>query len=419
MSGKTRKETPVTQTDFDLSTVLDALQSDESGDLVRQMVRFLYQALIDAEASEVIQAARHERTLARTTQRNGTRPRVLSTKGGDVELKIPKLRKGSFFPSVLERRRRIDQALYAVVMEAYVHGVSTRKVDDLVQALGVDAGISKSEVSRICEQLDEEMEAFRQRPLSHLVFPYLLCDATYVKARVGGRVVSRAVVVATGVSSKGTREVLGIAIGDSEDAAFWTQFLQSLRGRGLGGVQLVISDSHLGLKAAIAKVFPGAAWQRCRVHFMRNVLVKVPKHHQQMVAAMIRTIFAQPDAQHVERQLREVAATMHKQFPQVEAMLLDAAEDLTAFRHFPVNHWQKIWSTNSLERLNAEIKRRTHVVGIFPNDAAALRLITAVCVETHDEWTVSERRYLSKESMDLLKTEALEPVTKAISKIKR
>ena len=203
------------------------------------------------------------------------------------------------------------------------------------------------------------------------MFPYLLCDATYVKARVGGRVVSRAVVVATGVSSEGTREVLGIAIGDSEDAAFWTQFLQSLRGRGLGGVQLVISDSHLGLKAAIAKVFPGAAWQRCRVHFMRNVLVKVPKHHQQMVAAMIRTIFAQPDARHVERQLREVAATMHKQFPQVEAMLLDAAEDLAAFRHFPVNHWQKIWSTNSLERLNAEIKRRTHVVGIFPNDAAA------------------------------------------------
>ncbi len=408
----------MTQTDFDLSTVLDALQSDESGDLVRQMVGFLYQALIDAEASEVIQAGRHERTLARTTQRNGTRPRVLSTKGGDVDLKIPKLRKGSFFPSVLERRRRIDQALYAVVMEAYVHGVSTRKVDDLVQALGVDAGISKSEVSRICEQLDEEMDAFRERPLSHLAFPYLLCDATYVKARVGGRVVSRAVVVATGVSIEGTREVLGVAVGDSEDAAFWTQFLQSLRQRGLQGVQLVISDSHLGLTSAIAKVFPGASWQRCRVHFMRNVLVKVPKHHQQMVAAMIRTIFAQPDAEHVERQLKEVAATTHSKFLRVEAMLLDAAEDITAFRHFPVAHWQKIWSTNSLERLNAEIKRRTHVVGIFPNDAAGLRLITAVCVEDHDEWTVSERRYLSKESMDLLKNEVLEPATKAIGKIK-
>ena len=242
-----------------------------------------------------------------------------------------------------------------------------------------------------------------------------------MKARVGGRVVSRAVVVATGVSAEGTREVLGIAIGDSEDAAFWTQFLESLRKRGLGGVQLVIGDSHLGLKAAIAKVFPESSWQRCRVHFMRNVLVKVPKHHQQMVAAMIRTIFAQPDAEHVEhveRQLKEVAATMHTKFPQVEAMLLDAAEDITAFPHFPVAHWQKIWSTNSLERLNAEIKRRTHVVGIFPNDAAALRLITAVCVEAHDEWIVSERHYLSKESMDLLEHEAPETATKAIGKVK-
>jgi len=408
----------VTHSDFDLSEVLDQLRSDDSGDLVRQMVGFLYQALIDAEATELIQADKHERTLTRTTQRNGTRSRLLSTKGGDVELKIPKLRKGSFFPSVLERRRRIDQALYAVVMEAYVHGVSTRKVDDLVHALGVDAGISKSEVSRICEQLDEEMSAFRERPLSHMTFPYLLCDATYVKARVGGRVVSRAVVVATGVSIDGTREVLGIAIGDSEDAAFWTQFLQSLRERGLGGVQLVISDAHLGLKAAIAKVFPGSGWQRCRVHFMRNVLVRVPKNHQQMVAAMIRTIFAQPDATHVERQLKEVAATMHKQFAQVQEMLLDAAEDVTAFRHFPNAHWQKLWSTNSLERLNAEIKRRTNVVGIFPNDAAALRLITAVCVEAHDEWTVSERRYLSQESMDQLKSEVLPSSKKALERVK-
>ncbi len=408
----------MTHNDFDLSEVLEQLQSDESGDLVRQMVTFLYQALIDAEATEVIQADRHERSLTRTTQRNGSRPRLLTTKAGDVGLKIPKLRKGSFFPSVLERRRRIDQALYAVVMEAYVHGVSTRKVDDLVSALGVDAGISKSEVSRICAQLDEEMNAFRSRPLSHLGFPYLLCDATYVKARVGGRVVSRAVVVATGVAEDASREVLGIAIGDSEDAAFWTEFLQSLRERGLHGVELVISDSHLGLKAAITKVFPGASWQRCRVHFMRNVLVKVPRNHQQMVAAMIRTIFAQPDAGHVERQLKEVAATMKRQFPVVNEMLLDAAEDITAFRHFPTNHWQKIWSTNSLERLNAEIKRRTNVVGIFPNDAAALRLITAVCVEQHDEWSVSERRYLSQESMDLLKSDTQLVTPVALAKIK-
>jgi transposase-like protein len=408
----------MTHHDFDLSDVLEQLQSDESGDLVRQMVTVLYQALIDAEATGVIQAGRHERTLSRTTQRNGTRPRLLTTKAGDVDLKIPKLRAGSFFPSVLERRRRIDQALYAVVMEAYVHGVSTRKVDDLVSALGVDAGISKSEVSRICAQLDEEMIAFRGRPLSHLAFAYLLCDATYVKARVAGRVLSRAVVVATGVGEDGSREVLGISIGDSEDAAFWTEFLQSLRERGLQGVQLVISDSHLGLKAAITKVFPGAAWQRCRVHFMRNVLVKVTKSQQQMVAAMIRTVFAQPDAAHVERQLKEVAATMKRQFAVVNEMLLDAAEDVTAFRHFPVNHWQKIWSTNSLERLNAEIKRRTNVVGIFPNDAAALRLITAVCVEQHDEWSVSERRYLSQESMDLLKGDAQLVTPVALAKVK-
>ncbi|MHB2029333.1 MAG: IS256 family transposase [Acidimicrobiales bacterium] len=408
----------MTHHDFYLSEVLEQLQSDESGDLVRQMVAFLYQALIDAEVTEVVQAGRHERSLARTTQRNGSRPRLVSTKAGDVELKIPKLRKGSFFPSVLERRRRIDQALYAVVMEAYVHGVSTRKVDDLVMALGVDAGISKSEVSRICSALDEEMAAFRERSLSHLAFPYLLCDATYVKARVGGRMVSRAVVVATGVAQDASREVLGIAIGDSEDAAFWTEFLQSLRGRGLHGVQLVISDSHLGLKAAIAQVFPGAAWQRCRVHFMRNVLVKVPKNQQSMVAAMIRTIFAQPDAEHVERQVKEVAATLKRQFSVVAEMLLDAAEDITAFRHFPTNHWQKIWSTNSLERLNAEIKRRTNVVGIFPNDAAALRLITAVCVEQHDEWSVSERRYLSQESMDQLKSDALPAAKIALAKVK-
>jgi transposase-like protein len=408
----------MTHHDFELSEVLSALQSDESGDLVRQMVSFLYQALIDAEATEVIQAERHDRTLARTTQRNGSRPRLVSTKAGDVELKIPKLRKGSFFPSVLERRRRIDQALYAVVTEAYVHGVSTRKVDDLAGALGVDAGISKSEVSRICAQLDQEMNEFRSRPLSHLGFPYLLCDATYVKARVGGRVVSRAVVVATGVAEDASREVLGIAIGDSEDAVFWTEFLQSLRERGLHGVQLVISDSHLGLKAAIAKVFPGASWQRCRVHFMRNVLVKVPRNHQQMVAAMIRTIFAQTDASHVERQLKEVAATMKRQFGVVTEMLEDASEDITAFRHFPTNHWQKIWSSNSLERLNAEIKRRTNVVGIFPNDAAALRLITVVCVEQHDEWSVFERRYLIQESMDQMKSDALPSAPVAFAKVK-
>ena len=328
--------------------------------------------------------------------------RVLSTPAGDVELGIPKLREGSFFPSLLERRRRIDRALYAVVMEAWVHGVSTRKVDDLVKALGVGTGISKSEVSRICAELDRDLKEFRGRPLGHVEFPYVFADATYVKGRVRGRVVSRAVVVATGVTATGDREVLGVEVGDSEDGAFWAAFLKGLRARGLGGVQLVISDHHLGLKTAIESVFIGSAWQRCRVHFMRNVLARVPKASAEMVAAAIRTVFAQPDAAHVRSQLAEVTRMLGAQFPDVVAMLDTAAEDLLAFTAFPQVHWRKIWSTNPLERLNGEIKRRTNVVGIFPNDASVLRLVTAVIVETHDEWAVSERRYLSEESMTKL-----------------
>ena len=256
------------QHDFDPYALLDALRAGEDIDLVRQSVEFVLQALIEAEATEVIGASRHERSETRENWRNGSRVRLLSTKAGDVELSIPKLRRGSFFPQILERRRRIDRALFAVVMEAYVHGVSTRKVDDLVDALGVSSGISKSEVSRICSELDREMEVFRTRRLDHIGFPYLFCDATYVKGRVRGRVVSRAVVVVTGVSANGNREVLGCDVGDSEDGAFWTAFLRSLRQRGLSGVRLVISDHHLGLKAAIEKVFIGASWQRCRVHYV-------------------------------------------------------------------------------------------------------------------------------------------------------
>ena len=389
----------MTLSDFDLSELLDAIRAGGDVDVIRSSVEMVLQALIDAEATEVIGAGPHERSASRTNQRNGRRARLLSTKAGDVDLAIPKLRKGSFFPAVLERRRRIDRALFAVVMEAYVHGVSTRKVDDLVQSLGLEAGISKSEVSRICSELDDGLEAFRTRPLGHVEFPYVFADATYVKGRVGGRVVSRAVVVATGVTATGDREVLGVEVGDSEDGAFWTAFLRSLRARGLGGVQLVISDHHLGLKAAIEAVMLGAAWQRCRVHFMRNVLARVPKGHAQMVAAAIRTIFAQPDAAHVRSQLDEVTRMLGVQFPDIATMLQDAAPDLLAFASFPEAHWRKIWSTNPLERLNGEIKRRTNVVGIFPNDASMLRLITAVVVETHDEWQVAERRYLSEESM--------------------
>jgi putative transposase len=389
----------VTLTDHDLSELLAALKAGEMTDTIRTSLEWVLQQLIEAEATAYIGAGRHERTDTRLAQRNGHRSRLLSTQAGDVELGIPKLREGSFFPSLLERRRRIDRALYAVVMEAWVHGVSTRKVDDLVKALGVASGISKSEVSRICADLDGELEAFRNRPLGHVAFPYVFADATYVKGRVRGRVVSRAVVVATGVTANGDREVLGVAVGDSEDGAFWTAFLRGLRARGLSGVQLVISDHHLGLKQAIGAVFIGASWQRCRVHFMRNVLARVPKASAEMVAAAVRTVFAQPDALHVRRQLEEVVRMLAAKFPDVAAMLTDAAEDLLAFTAFPQAHWRKVWSTNPLERLNGEIKRRTNVVGIFPNDASIARLITAVVVETHDEWAVAERRYLSEESM--------------------
>jgi putative transposase len=405
----------VAREEFVLSDLLDAIRAGGDIDVIRRSVEIVLQALIDAEAAEVIGALPHERTDTRTNQRNGTRPRVLSTKAGDVELSIPKLRKGSFFPSVLERRRRIDRALFAVVMEAYVHGVSTRKIDDLVRSLGLDSGISKSEVSRICAELDTDLEAFRTRPLDHTGFPYVFLDATFVKGRVRGRVVSRAIVVATGVTAQGDREVLGVDIGDTENGAFWNAFLRSLRARGLSGVQLVISDHHAGLVSAIGSVMVGAAWQRCRVHFMRNVLAKVPKASAEMVAAAIRTIFAQPDATHVRSQLAEIVTTLRPQFPDVAAMLADATEDLLAFTGFPTAHWRKIWSTNPLERLNGEIKRRTNVVGVFPNDAATLRLITAVIVETHDEWAVTERRYLSDESMAKLTTGPTEEVPLAIT----
>jgi putative transposase len=387
-----------------MTDLLAALRAGGGLDVVRQALALVLQALIEAEAAQQIGAGRYERSEQRTAYRNGSRARLLSTKAGDVELKIPKLREGSFFPALLEPRRRIDRALLAVVMEAYVHGTSTRKVDDLVKALGVDAGISKSEVSRICSELDTEVTAFRSRSLAHTGFPYLFVDATYLKARVDGRVVSRAVVIATGVTADGGREVLGLDVGDSEDGAFWTAFLRSLKARGLGGVQLVISDAHTGLKAAIGAVMAGASWQRCRVHFLRNVLARVPKGSAEMVAAAIRTIFAQPTSQGVVDQLDKVAAMLQPKFPIVAAMLTDAREDLTAFTAFPVAHWRKLWSTNPLERLNKEVKRRTNVVGIFPDDAAVLRLAGAVLIEAHDEWQVAERRYLSEGSMAKLAT---------------
>ena len=382
-----------------LLEVLEALKVADVDDRIRAAAQPIYQALIEAELSSVIGAEPHQRTPNRFHQRNGHRPRVLTTTAGDLELAIPKLRVGSFFPSLLERRRRVDQALFAVVMEAYLHGVSTRKVDDLVRALGADSGISKSEVSRICADLDAEVGAFRDRSLAEQAFPYVFLDATYCKARVNHRVVSQAVVIATGVAADGRREVLGFSVGDSEDGAFWTAFLRSLKARGLGGVQLVISDAHEGLRQAIAAVLIGAAWQRCRVHFLRNLLAQVPKGHAEMVAAAIRTIFAQPKADMVRDQLDVIAGMLGRQFPKVENLLRAAEPDITAFADFPVSHWKKIWSTNPLERLNKEVKRRTDVVGVFPNPDALLRLAGAVLVEAHDEWAVAERRYLSEASM--------------------
>ena len=382
----------------DVSELLDAIRAGGDIDIIRKSVEVMLQALIDAELAEHIGAGRYERTDTRTNQRNGSRDRLLTTKAGDVDLKIPKLRKGSFFPSILEPRRRIDRALFAVVMEAYVHGVSTRKVDDLVAALGAKAGISKSEVSRICSNLDAEMAAWRARSLKHVEFPYIYADATYLKGRVGGQVVSRAVVVVTGITIGGEREVLACAVGDTETETFWAETFRNLRARGLSGVRLVISDHHEGLKNAIAKCFVGAGWQRCRVHFMRNVLGK-----GDMVAAAIRTIFAQPTADDVDAQFDRIVDTLAGQFPDVAAMLAAARDDLLQFSAFPFEHWRKIWSTNPLERLHREIKRRTDVVGVFPNDAAIDRLVTAVIVEQHDEWAVAERRYLSETSMARLR----------------
>jgi transposase-like protein len=385
-----------------LLEVLDALKTGDAGERIRVAAETMYQALIETELSATIGAQPWERSPSRTHQRNGSRPRTLSTPAGDLALRIPKLRTGSFFPALLDRRRRVDQALFAVVMEAYLHGVSTRKVDDLVQALGVGSGISKSEVSRICADLDDQVAAFRSRSLADTSYPYVFLDATYCKARVDHQVVSQAVVVAIGVRADGHREVLGVDVGDSENGAFWTGFLRGLAARGLSGVKLVIADAHLGLGQAVRTVFLGAGVQRCRVHFMRNVLGVVPKANAEMVAALIRTIFAQPDAAAVREQLDVVTAMLDRRFPKVTAMLEGATEELLAFTAFPPTHWKKIWSTNPLERLNKEIKRRCDVVGVFPNPAALLRLAGAVLAEQHDEWQVSDRRYLSEGSMAAL-----------------
>ena len=359
----------------------------------------LVQAIMEAEVAVQIGAEHGERSPSRLTQRNGYRPRPWDTRVGTLELQIPRVREGSYFPTLLEPRRRSERALLAVVQQAYVEGVSTRKVDALVKSLGCE-GISKSQVSRICQELDQVVESFLGRPLDGGPYPYLWLDALTQKVREEGRIVNVSVVVATAVNTEGKREVLGMDVGTSEDGAFWLAFLRSLVARGLSGVQLVTSDAHQGLKDAIATVFGEACWQRCRTHFMTNLLSKVPKRAQPWVATMIRTIYQQPSPEEVHAQHQRVVAQLEERFPDAAGRLEEAGADILAFTAFPVAHWKQVWSNNPQERLNKEIRRRTDVVGIFPNRAAVQRLVGAVLAEQHDEWQVG-RRYLAAPVLDV------------------
>jgi len=360
------------------------------------------QELVEAELTAKIGAEPGERTETRTNLRNGHRPKLLSTPAGDLEIGIPKLRSGSFFPELLEPRRRIDKALWAVIMTAYITGTSTRKVDDLVKALGCDSGISKSTVSRICKEIDTDVALLRTRRLDHQPFVYVWLDATYVHVRDGGAVVSKAVVIATGLRADGHREVLGLDVGDSENETFWTEFLRDLKDRGLGGVRLVISDAHAGLKAAIRRVLQGSAWQRCRVHALRNLMSVAHHQHRQIIAALIRTIFAQPDAATASTQLHSVVDQLHAIAPGVAERLEAMETDLLAYTSFPAAHWSKIWSNNPIERLNRELKRRTDVVQIFPNPESVIRLVGALLAEMNDEMIAADRRYIAEASVALI-----------------
>jgi len=365
-------------------------------DLLREMVRTFAETLMSAEASAAAGAAYGERSAERVNHRNGYRERRWDTRAGSIDLAIPKLRQGSYFPSwLLEQRRRAERALTAVVAQAYVEGVSTRRVDDLVRALGIE-GISKSQVSEMARSLDAGVRAFRERPLDNGPYRHLWLDALAVRVREDGQVVSVATVVATAVSRDGLREILGLDIFTSEDGTAWTSFLRGLVARGLADVELVTSDAHAGLKAAIAAVLPGTSWQRCRTHFMRNLLSRVPRSAQALVASFVRTIFAQPDAASTRRQHASVVAELRSRFPKAADLLEESREDLLAFTAFAPDHWRQIWSNNPQERLNREIRRRSDVVGIFPDRDALVRLIGAVLAEQHDEWAVA-RRYMSLE----------------------
>jgi putative transposase len=373
----------------------ELLEKGSDGDLLREMIGYVAQRLMEADVEGLVGAAHGERSESRENWRNGYRERDWHTRSGTIALKIPKLRKGSYFPGFLEPRKSSEKALAAVVQEAYVQGISTRSVDELVKALGMN-GISKSQVSRLCEEIDERVGAFLNRPLEG-DWPYLWIDATYVKVRDAGRIVSVAAIIAVGVNSEGRREVLGMATGPSEAEPFWTAFLRSLTRRGLRGVKLVISDAHEGLKAAAAKVLK-ATWQRCKVHFLRNALAYANKGQRQMVFALINTIFAQETAQAAHAQWRIVTDQLRERFARLAQMMDQAEHDVLAFMDFPKEHRVKIHSTNVLERLNGEVKRRADVVGIFPNDKAIVRLVGALLMEQNDEYAI-QKRYMSLESL--------------------
>jgi len=367
---------------------------DADTDLLREMVKAVTEVFMSVEASAACGAAYGKPSTDRVNHRNGYRERRWDTRVGTIDLAIPKLRKGTYFPEwLLEPRRRAERALMQVVTECYVRGVSTRRVDGLVRTLGLE-GMSKSQVSELAKELDPVVESFRNRPLDDRPYTFVWLDAISQRCREGGRVVSVVTAIATGVNRDGHREILGLDVFTTEDEAGWTAFLRSLVARGLSGVKLVTSDAHSGLKAAIAAEIPGCCWQRCRTHFMRNLLSKVPKNAQGLVATLVRSIFAQPTSKEVWAQHKRVCEELERRFPQAAEMLQDASEDILAFTTFPESVWRQIWSNNPQERLNREIRRRSDVVGIFPNREAIIRLIGAVLCEYNDEWMVT-RRYMS------------------------
>ena len=382
----------------DRMALLELIEKGADADLVRELLAFAADRMMELEVEGKTGAPAGARSPDRLNQRNGYRERAWETRAGRIDLAIPKLRKGSYLPSFLEPRRTAEKALTAVIQEAYVHGISTRAVDDLVKAMD-GSGVSKSQVSRLCEEMDERVNAFLTRPLEG-AWPYLWIDATYLKVREAGRIVSVAVIVAVGVNTDGRREVLGVATGASEAEPFWRAFLRSLADRGLRGVRLVVADDHKGLRAAAAKVF-SATHQRCRVHWLRNALAHVPPKQRPAVVAMLKTIFAQETAEAAQAQWRQVAEALRERFPKLAELMDTAHEDVLAYMTFPREHWPQIASTNPLERLNGEIKRRADVIGIFPNDRAVVRLVGALMLEQNDEWAVS-RRYMSLESLAAL-----------------